>query len=140
MKTPLSVVNPLRLLVFVLMLLPLLALLGLGFFWLWQSGNLQYWLIALVVCGGLGYGLQYLLVRQERRLLTDSATEPNPDWPPSADAVWQQVEALAETCNPQDWPIEEDTWVLALGQKTMETVAHCYHPDVEKPLLELTIP
>ncbi|TXI36331.1 MAG: GTP-binding protein HSR1, partial [Nitrosomonas sp.] len=127
MKTPLPAVNPLRLLVFILMLLPLLALLGFGFFWLWQSGYLQYWLIAMVLCGGLGYGLQYWLVRQERQLLTDSATEPNPDWPPSADAVWQQVEALAEMCNPQDWPIEEGTWVLALGQKTMETVAHCYH-------------
>lgn len=47
MKTPLPAVNPLRLLVFILMLLPLLALLGFGFFWLWQSGYLQYWLIAM---------------------------------------------------------------------------------------------
>lgn len=140
MKALLPAVNPLRLLVFILMLLPLLALLGLGFFWLWQSGNLQYWLIALVVCGGLGYGLQQWLVRQERQLLMDSSTEPNPEWPPSADAVWQRVEALAETCNPQDWPIEEGDWVMKLGQKTLETVAHCYYPDVEKPLLELTVP
>ena len=79
MKAPLPSVDPLRLLVFILMLLPLLALLGFGAFWLWQSGNLQYWLIALVVCGGLGYGLQALLVRRERQLLRDSATEPNPE-------------------------------------------------------------
>ena len=140
MKAPLPSVDPLRLLVFVLMLLPLLALLGFGALWLWQSGNLHYWLIALVVCGSLGYGLQALLVRRERQLLKDSATEPNPEWPPSAEKVWREVEALAQTCSPEDWPIEEGDWVLALGQKTMETVAHCYHPDVEKPLLELTIP
>ena len=140
MKPTLARIDPLRLLVFILMLLPVVALLGFGFFWLWQSGNLQYWLIALVICGGLGYGLQYWLVRQQRQLLNAPVTAPNPQWPPNADAVWQRVEALAETCNPQDWPLEEGTWMLALGQKTLETVAHSYHPDVEKPLLELTIP
>lgn len=140
MKTPLTAVDPLRLLVFILMLLPLLALLGFGILWLWQSGNLQYWLLAMVICGGLGYGLQQWLVRQDRQLLADTATEPNPDWPPSADAVWQRVEALAETCNPEDWSLEDGAWVLELGQKAMETVAHCYYPDVEKPLLELTVP
>lgn len=140
MKTPLPRFDPLRLLVFILMLLPVLALLGFGVLWLWQSGNLQVWLIAMVLCGGLGYGLQQWLVRRERRLLADAATEPNPEWPPSADVVWQKVEALAATCSPEDWPLEDGTWMLELGQKALETVAHCYHPDVEKPLLELTVP
>jgi len=140
MKIPLSVVDPLRLLVFILLILPVLALLGLGMLWLWQSGNLQVWLIAMVVCGGLGYGLQQWLVWRERQLLTDAVTEPNPDWPPSAEVVWQKVEALAETCNPEDWPLEDGTWVPELGRKALQTVAHCYHPDVEKPLLELTVP
>ena len=140
MKSPLPGIDPLRLLVLILLILPLLALLGFGMLWLWQSGNLQYWLIAMVVCGSLGYGLQQWLVRRERKLLTEAVTEPNPDWPPSADGAWQQVETLADTCNPEDWPLEDGTWILELGQKTLETVAHCYHPDVEKPLLELTVP
>ena len=140
MKAPLPAVDPLRLLVLTLLILPVLALLGFGMLWLWQSGNLQVWLIAMVVCGGLGYGLQQWLVRRERQLLTDTVTEPNPDWPPSAEVVWRKVEALAETCNPEDWPLEDGTWVPELGQKALQTVAHCYHPNVEKPLLELTVP
>lgn len=140
MKTKLPAVNPLGLLVFILLMLPLLALLVFGILWLWQSGNLQVWLIAMVICGGLGHGLQQWLVRRERKLLTDTGTEPNPDWPPSTEEVWQKVKALAETCNPEDWPLEDGTWVLELGRRTMETVAHCYHPNVEKPLLELTVP
>lgn len=94
----------------------------------------------MAACGSVGYGLQQWLVRRERQLLTDAATEPNPDWPPNADVVWQQVEALAETCNPEDWPLEEGTWIVELGQRAMQTVAHCYYPNVEKPLLELTVP
>lgn len=140
MKSPLSRIDPLRVVVFILMILPLLALLGFGLFWLWQSGNLLYWLLALALCGGVGYGLQQWLLRRERRLLADAAAEPNPDWPPSADAVWQQVEALAEACDPADWPLDQSAWMLELGQQTLETVAHCYHPEVEKPLLELTLP
>ncbi len=140
MKKPLPAIDPLRLLVAILLLLPVLALMGFGIFWLWQSGNLLYWLIAMVVCGVLGYGLQQLLVRQERQLLMNTTTDPNPDWPPNADAVWQQVEALAATCNPEDWPLEDGRWISELGQKSMETVAHCYHPEVEKPLYELTVP
>ena len=80
------------------------------------------------------------MIQRERRLLSDSATEPNPEWPQSADAAWKKVAALADGCNPQDWPLEQGTWILALGQKTMETVAHCYHPEADKPLYELTIP
>ncbi len=140
MKTPFSVIDPLRILVFVLMVLPVLALLGFGVLWLWQSDYLHYWLIGLIACGSLGYGLQQWLIWRERHFLMDNATEPNPDWPPSADAVWRQVEALAESCNPDDWPLEEGSWMVELGQKTLETVAHCYHPDVEKPLFELTVP
>lgn len=140
MKVSLPRFDPLRLLVLILLVLPILALLGFGVLWLWQSGNLLYWLIAMVICGSLGYGLQQWLVQRERQLLMDAVTEPNPDWPPSANVVWQRVETLAQACNPEEWPLEDGAWMLKLGQRTMETVAHCYHPDVEKPLLELTVP
>lgn len=140
MKTRIPTIDPLRILVLVLMILPVLALFAFGVLWLWQNDTLQYWLMAMVGCGGLGYGLQQWLVQRERKLLAKAVTEPNPEWPPSAEVVWEKVEALAETCNPEDWPLEDGAWVLTLGQKTMETVAHCYHPNVEKPLLELTLP
>ena len=140
MKKKLLNVDPVRVLALLIPLMPILALLGLGLLWLWQSGYLLYWLIAMVFCGALGYGAQQWLVRRERQLLTGVITEPNPEWPPSADAVWQRIEAFSQTCSPEDWPLEEGDWVLALGQKTMDIVAHCYHPEEEQPLLELTIP
>ena len=133
-------IDPLRLLVFLLMVVPFLAVLGFGMVWLWQNGFLLFWALAMLVSGGIGYGLQQLLVKRDRKLLADAATEPNPEWPLSADAAWEQVQALADSCEPKDWPIEKGDWILALGRRTMETVARCYHPDVEKPLLELTVP
>jgi len=135
-----SLINPLRLLVFLLLILPVLALSGFGVTWLWQNNYLIYWLGALVGCGVLGYGLQYWLVKRESQSLHDTTTQPNPAWPPSADNVWQEVNALAEATHPEDWPLENAAWVMELAQRTMQTVAHNYFPNVEKPLLELTVP
>ncbi len=139
-KSFLYQVDLLRLLALLLLMLPALVIFGLGILWLWQTGNLFYWLGVMLICGGLGYGLQQWLVRRDRKLLAEAVTEPNPDWPPSADKAWQQVKELADACNPDDWPLEDGSWILGLGQRALETVSHCYHPDVEKPVLELTVP
>lgn len=140
MKTLFHKIDPLRLLAMVLLILPGLALFLFGILWLWQAGNLLYWLAVMVICGGLGYGLQQWLIRRDRKLLAEAVTEPNPDWPPSADKTWQQVKALANETDPMDWPLEDGSWILALGQRALETVSHCYHPNVDKPVLELTVP
>ena len=140
MKTLPYGIDPLRLLSLVLLLLPFLALLVFGMLWLWQNSFLLFSALAMVLCSGLGYGLQQWLMRRDRKLLAEAATEPNPEWPLSADDAWEQVQALAETCKPEDWPLEKGDWILDLGKRTMETVARCYHPEVEKPLLELTVP
>lgn len=132
--------DSLRLLAFILLILPFLALLGFGMAWLWQHGFLLFWAFVMLLCSGLGYGLQQWLLRRDRKLLAEAATEPNPEWPLSADDAWQQVQTLAESCKPEDWPLEKGDWILKLGQRAMETVARCYYPDVEKPLLELTVP
>ncbi|SEQ79240.1 hypothetical protein SAMN05421690_1001169 [Nitrosomonas sp. Nm51] len=133
-------IDPLRLLGFFLFILPFLALLGLGTVWLWQHGYLLFWALVMLICTVLGYGLQQLLVRRDRRLLAEAVTEPNPEWPLSADAAWDQVQTLAQDCKPEDWPLEKGDWILALGRHALETVARCYHPQVDKPLLELTVP
>ncbi|MCB1948187.1 GTPase, partial [Nitrosomonas sp.] len=140
MKTLFYGIDPFRLLGFVLFVLPFLALLGLGMVWLWQHGYLLFWALAMLICTGLGYGVQQLLVRRDRRLLAEAVTEPNPEWPLSADEAWDRVQALAQNCKAEDWPLEKGDWILALGRRTLETVAHCYHPQVDKPLYELTVP
>lgn len=140
MKTLFQRIDPLRLFALILMGLPALAVFGLGILWLWQTGNLLYWAIVMAVFGALGYGLQYLLAQRDRKLLEEVATEPNPDWPLSAEAVWQEVEKLAESCEPKDWPFEDASWILDLGRRTLDTVSRCYYPHAEKPFLELNVP
>ncbi len=140
MKTIFRWIDPVRLLALSLFALPFLVVFGFGVLWLAQLGNWYYWLIIMLISSVLGYGLQQWLEKRDRQLLEEVATEPNPEWPPNADDAWQQVIKLADSCDPDDWPLEDEAWVLQLGQQTLETVSHYYHPDVERPLLELTVP
>lgn len=133
-------IDPIRLLPVLLFALPFLVVFGFGVLWLTQIGNWHYWLITMLISAGLGYGLQQWFEKRDRQLLEEVATEPNPEWPPNADDAWKQVIELAEACEPSDWPLEDEAWVLKLGQQTLRTVSHYYHPDLERPLLELTVP
>jgi hypothetical protein len=85
-----------RLAALLLWALPVVALLPLGGFWLWQTKALSWWLLAMVVCSATGYGLQYVLLHRERRLLAEAATGPDSHWPAEADAAWAAVEQQAE--------------------------------------------
>ncbi|MBK8753509.1 MAG: 50S ribosome-binding GTPase [Candidatus Competibacteraceae bacterium] len=140
MKTLFNRFDRLRLLALSVWALPLIALLPLGMLWLWQSKVLSGWLIAMVLCSAAGYGLQRWLLQRDRQLLAGAATHSDPRWPPKADGAWTSVEELAGQMQPEDWPLNEGSRLWTLGQNTLELVARYYHPTVERPLLELTVP
>ena len=130
----------LRVLALLAWMLPTVALLPLGMLWLWQNSAISFWLIAMVVCSAAGYGLQQGLLRRDRKLLASAATTADPLWPPKADAAWTAVEQLAEQAQPEQWPLHDGSRLWTLGRDTLEIVARHYHPQVEQPLLELTVP
>ena len=140
MKSWFNRLDRLRVLALLLWALPVVALLPLGLFWLWRAEALPWWLLAMVLCSAAGYGLQHWLRQRDRQLLAGAATGPDPGWPPRADEVWLAVEALAEAVKPEEWPLEEGGRLWTLGRNTLEVVARRYHPEVERPLLELTVP
>ena len=133
-------IDPLRLLALVLLVLPPLALVVFGVLWLWEHEWLAYWLGGLLACAAAGYGLQHLAQRRTRRFLEEVGTEPNPDWPPRAELVWRDVEALASSLNREEWPLSDGTRMMELGRRTLLEVARAYHPKAEQPLIELTVP
>ncbi len=120
--------------------LPLLALPVLGILWLWQEGNIVYWLGALLLAGGTGFALHTLALRREKHLPQQPDTTPNPQWPAAADSPWQQVDDLASSITIEDYPLSEGARLWQLGRDTLTRVAHHYHPEREQPLLEMTLP
>jgi hypothetical protein len=94
----------------------------------------------MVFCSGAGYGLQRWLLQRDRALLAGAKTGPDPYWPPTAEGAWAAVERLAEEVKPEDWPLNDGGRLCILGRNTLDAVARRYHPTVERPLLELTVP
>lgn len=130
----------LHLLALGLLATPMVAVFALGVLWLWQAEQRFVWLAGLGIAALAGFGLQLLLKRCRRPLLADSDTAPDPDWPPSAEAAWADVEAMVDDLDPEAWPLTEPDSAIRLGRRTLETVARRYHPEVSQPLLELTLP
>lgn len=130
----------LRLLALITAALPLLALPVLGIIWLWQEGNMLFWLGALLLAGASGFALHTLARQREQNLPAQPATAANPHWPAAADSPWQQVDALARRVTIDDYPLSDGARLWQLGRDTLAHVARCYHPEREQPLLEMTLP
>jgi uncharacterized protein len=130
----------LRLIALMLWVLPLAALPPLGLWWLWQNGAVVYWLAAMLAFSAAGYGLQVWLQRRNRRLLAGAQTDPDPHWPPKSKRAWDAIAAMADGISPEDWPLSDGPRLSDLGRDALEQVARVYHPGVEHPLLELTLP
>ncbi len=120
--------------------LPIMILLPLGMLWLRQEGVLLAWFASLLVFSAAGYGLQFWLQRREQRWLAAGQTSSDPNWPPAAEAAWTLVEDFAARLDPDDWPLGDGQSLGRLAQQTLEKVAGHFHPEVDQPLLELTVP
>ncbi len=130
----------LRLLALVLTYLPFVAIPLAGLVWLWQTGHMGHWLLLLALCGGLAMLLQGWLVFNDKRRAFEFRTQPDSNWSPTAEGAWAQVEDLAQSADPADYSLSEGSALWLLAQNTLERVAGHFHPEKERPLLELTLP
>jgi len=140
MKRLLDRFDALRLLALGCGLLPLALLPALGLLWLWQNQQMLPWLGGMAGCAAAGFVLDRWLDRRARARLKLDASGPQPHWPPSEQAAWTQVEALADGLDPADWPLGDSERLLQLGRQTIDGVARHYHAEAEHPLWEISVP
>lgn len=129
-----------RLLALAMWLLPLLALAPLGGLWLYEAGLLRLWLLVMLLAGALGSLLLWWVRRREGARLARSGTSPDPAWSPRSGELWASVESFATHLHPADWPLNEPQRLAELGRQTLDRVARAVYPELEEPVLELTLP
>ncbi|WP_006747796.1 GTPase family protein [Thioalkalivibrio paradoxus] len=127
----------------VLFVLPFLALIPLGMFWLFQQGWLLYWLGIAALLGLAAH----LLLRQLQPAEPGSEAQtaapatdspPEPDWTPRDRAAWRSVQEVAAGAGPES--ITDRERMLQLARETIERVAAHYHPDDPRPIWNFTVP
>jgi GTP-binding protein EngB required for normal cell division len=123
---------------------PALTLVPLGSVWLWQNGYLIHWAIAACISTVTAWAVQRWLLGPPRGPTSaPSRTEPEistggASWTPAENAAWTRVQEIARTLDPETLATREA--LLAIGQRTVETVATTLHPERKDPLLQFTAP
>lgn len=129
-----------RLIALVLTGLPVLLLPILGTLWLWDSGWLWWWLLAMAVASLIGFGFNQLAVRREQRALPAHTTPAGAHWSIEAERCFDRIEAMADHATVEDWPLNDGGRLLELTRRILDLAAGHFHPRSDKPLLEMTLP
>lgn len=122
-------------------LLPWLALLVLGGYWLWQHD----WLYQGMAILSASFALTYCLLRWRRHtnkpVFVDTISiQPNPNWPDNAQSIWLELETLAERWQKEANLLTDMSKVLQLTNEVLTMVAKHFHADSKRPLLEFPLP
>ncbi len=125
----------------VVFLLPWLALLVFGGFWLWQHDWLYRGLAILSANFALTYCLLYWRRKRDKPVFVDTlAIEPNPNWPDSAQSIWLELEPLAERWQKETSVLTDAGKFRQLTNEVLTVVARHFHADSKRPVLEFPLP
>lgn len=128
-------------LVTVLLVLPWLALAGLGGYWLWQQGWLYQGMGVLSANIALVYGLLHWRSRSAKLVFIEPFTvQANPNWPDKAQLAWQDLQPLAERWQTETGVLTDTRKALKLTNEVLTLVARHFHADSPYPVLEFPLP
>lgn len=124
-----------------LFILPWLALIGLGAYWLWLNGWL-YHAVGILAANSL---LVYTLLKWRQSQAKPLIVEPfvvsaNPNWPDRGRLAFEGLEPLI-----QHWQNESDLFLntqklVQLSNEVLLHVARHFHTDSKYPILEFPLP
>lgn len=125
----------------VVFLLPWLALIALGGYWLWQQGWLYQGLGVLSADVALVYGLLRWRSRTTKPVFVPPIEiPPNPNWPDQAQLAWQDLKPLTERWQAEKDVLTDSGKALRLTNDVLTLVAGRFHADSKYPVLEFPLP
>jgi hypothetical protein len=130
-----------EMLLFLVVALPWLSLVVFGSVWLWQSGLVWVWSIAVALLGLLAWPLITSVRRrannEARRALVDLA-EPSAGWNAAERDAWSAVLQFADTATPLAFTELEP--LVARVRETVEIVAQRFYPEAHDAWAQFTLP
>ena len=124
-----------------LFLLPWLALIGLGAYWLWQQGWIYQGIGLLSANVALIYGLLQWRNNSQRSIFIepfDFSSDPN--WSDKAQLAWQDLKTLTERRQTETDALTDTKKALQLTNEVLTLVARHFNADSKYPVLEFPLP
>lgn len=125
----------------VVFLLPWLALIGLGGYWLWQHG----WLYHAVGILSANFALVYALLHWPKKSNKPAVINPidiqaNPNWPDYAHAARAELELINARWQTETDVLTNSSKALALTNEVLTKIAQHFHRNSKDPVLEFPLP
>jgi len=125
----------------VVFLLPWLALIVLGGYWLWQHEWLYQAMGLISANFALVYCLLYWRSHRAKSVFIEPITiQPNPNWPDNAQSIWPELEKLSERWQTKTDSLTSTSKVLQLTNEVLTLVARHFHANSKHPVLEFPLP
>ncbi len=125
--------------VFLLLVLPWLALVALGVFWLWQNHYLVTGLVILASFYGAATLLNHWLKHRQIEPFQLPDVQADERWSPAAQDIWGELDKLIEELNPADYPLTDSARLLQLVQQVNRKVARHFRPRAGKAELDIPL-
>jgi predicted GTPase len=125
--------------VFLLLVLPWLALVALGVFWLWQNHYLVTGLVILASFYGAATLLNHWLKHRQIEPFQLPDVQADERWSPAAQDIWDELDKLIEELNPADYPLTDSARLLQLAQQVIRKVARHFRPRAGKAELDIPL-
>jgi uncharacterized protein len=133
--------TPIGIIAAAIFLLPWVALILLGGYWLWQHGWLYQAMGLISANFALVYCLLYWRSHRAKSVLVEPITiEPNPNWPDNAQSIWPELETLSERWQTKPDSLTSSSTLLQLTNEVLTLVARHFHADSKYPVLEFPLP
>jgi predicted GTPase len=134
MKTPVLLV-----ILFLMMVLPWLALVVLGVVWLWQQHYLLTAAPILLSVYGIAWILSQKLKHDEPPPPTLPSVDPDDRWSPAAKEIWDRIDALAKELDPAEYPLTDTVRLVGLARRVINEVATHFRPEVGRAELDVPL-
>lgn len=121
-------------------IIPVLALMVIGAWWVWQQQWYWLWLNLAVMCAGIVWITARKLNRYQKNPLIDNAIKFDTPFSQRDQAAWVAVQALIPSINKNTRQKLDniDTW-LQIGQQVLTLVARHYRPKAKQPEMDIPV-
>lgn len=130
--------NVLWLIPVLLVLLPSLVAMGVGFIWLWERQLLLYWGVLGIILSASGWLLARWWVIK-RINMTDLNIPEDEYWENREHEALQRVNNLLESTNFSEYNFQDVKQLLHLTRDVLHSVSQVYHPERETPEMQIPV-
>jgi uncharacterized protein len=122
-------------------LLPWLALLPLGFLWLWQNSVANWWFLGAATLGVGAFALRLSIAKTskvEAEAMAERASPASPEWGLREKEAWLLVEWISRETKPLSFTEAEP--IAKVLERTVDAVAEHFHPGASRARLRVSLP